>query len=241
MSQPGYEDVMAQLDALIGPIEGGGSKARRRLQILRVATELFSRQGYRKTSMDEVAAGAGVAKGTLYTYFSNKNELLISAIALEKRERMGTMAEILDPTRPAEERLRQWMVTLLLLPSRMPLTSALLRGDQEMAAVMADMPAALNQQIDKNRDDYLCALIDEVARPHAFTMSELRDRAAVLSGIAFLSTHLQAEHVRGGLSMERYAELLADTLLAGLRGGRASDEAIVDRPADEPEHERRKG
>ena len=224
-AKPGYEELLAQLDAFIGPIEGGGSKARRRLHILRVATELFSRQGYRKTSMDEVAAGAGVAKGTLYTYFANKNELLVSAIALEKRERLGMMAEILDPARPPEERLRQWITTLLLLPSRMPLTSALLRGDQEMAAVMADLPPALNQQIDKSRDDFLCTLIDEVARPHAFTVSELRDRAAVLSGIAFLSTHLQAEHVRGGLSMERYAELLADTLVAGLRGGRASDES----------------
>src|SRR5690606_5150400 len=90
-----YEDVLAQLDAYIGPIEGD-AKARRRLHILRVATELFSRQGYRKTSMDEVAAGAGVAKGTLYTYFANKNELLMSAIALEKRESLTVIAEIFD-------------------------------------------------------------------------------------------------------------------------------------------------
>lgn len=218
--KPGYQDVLAQLDAFIGPIEDGSARARRRLHILRVATELFSRQGYRKTSMDEVAAAAGVAKGTLYTYFATKNELLIAAVALEKREHLGVMADVLDPGRPAVERLRMWLTTLLLLPSRMPLTAMLLRGDQDMAAVVAEMPASLNQQVDRNRDDYLCALIDEVARPHAFTLSELRDRTAVLSGVAFLSTHLQAEHVRGGLSMERYAELLADTLVAGLRGGR---------------------
>lgn len=213
-----YEDVIAQLDAFIGPIEGADSKARRRLHILRVATDLFSRQGYRKTSMDEVAAGAGVAKGTLYTYFANKNELMMAAVALEKREHLGVLAEIFDPQRPAVERLRMWLTTVLLLPARMPLTAALLRGDQEMAAVMAEMPAALTQKIDKNRDDYVGTLIDEVARPHAFTPSELRDRATVLSGLAFLSTHLQAEHVRGGLSMERYAELLADMLVAGLQG-----------------------
>jgi hypothetical protein len=40
----------------------------------------------------------------------------------------------------------------------------------------------------------------------------------VLAGLAYLSTHLQAEHVRGGLTMERYAEILADTVVAGLRG-----------------------
>src|SRR5690606_22159169 len=120
-------------------------------------------QGYRKTSMDEVAAGAGVAKGTLYTYFANKNELLMSAIALEKRESLTVIAEIFDPERPAEERLRGWLMAALLLPNRMPLAAALLRGDQEMAAVMADMPAALTRQMDDNRDKYLCTLIEEVA------------------------------------------------------------------------------
>lgn len=218
MSTLTYADALAQLDALIGPLDGADSRARRRLHILRVATELFSRQGYRKTSMDEVAQAAGIAKGTVYTYFATKNELLMAAVALEKREHLGEMAEIMDPARPPEPRLRECLMAMLLMPARMPLTAALLRGDQEMAAVMAEAPAAFTQQIGKNRDDFLCTLIDEVARPHRFTVSELRDRADLITGLAYLSTHLQADHVRGGMSMERYAELLADTLVAGLRG-----------------------
>ncbi len=217
-------DVVAQLDAYIGPTEGDDPRARRRLHILRVATELFSRQGYRKTSIDEVARQAGIAKGTVYTYYSTKNELLLAAISLEKREHMGEVADLLDPQRPAADRLRGWLEAILLMPSRMPLTAALMRGDQEMAAVMAELPAALGAQIEANRVDFLGPLIDEVARPHAFTASELRDRADVLAGLAYLSTHLEAAHVRGGLTMERYAELLADTIVAGLRGARPTNE-----------------
>jgi AcrR family transcriptional regulator len=213
-----YQAVLAQLDAYIGPIEGGDSKARRRLHILRVATEMFARQGYRKTSMDEVAQRAGVAKGTLYTYYATKNELLMAAVALEKREHLGEVVALMDPERPAAERLRGWLEAVLLMPARMPLTAALVRGDQEMAAVMAELPAQLGARIDKNRTEFLGGLIDEVARPHGWTPSELRDRADVLAGLAYLSTHLQAEHVRGGLTMERYAEILADTVVAGLRG-----------------------
>ena len=215
-----YDAVLAQLDALIGPIEGGDSRARRRLHILRVATEMFARQGYRKTSMDEVAQRAGVAKGTLYTYYATKNELLIAAIALEKREHIGEAMALLDPKLPAAVRLRGWLMAVLLMPARMPLTAALLRGDQEMAAVLAELPPELGAQVDHNRTDFMGTLIDEVARPHGFTPSELRDRADVLAGLAYLSTHLLSEHVRGGVSMERYAEILADTLVAGLRGGK---------------------
>jgi AcrR family transcriptional regulator len=218
-----YEAVLAQLDAFIGPIEGGDARARRRLHILRVATEMFARQGYRKTSMDEVAQRAGVAKGTLYTYYATKNELLFAAVALEKREHMGEVVVLMDPERPAAERLREWVKAILLMPIRMPLTAALLRGDQEMAAVMAEAPTGLNAQIEANRADFLGDLVDEAARPHSWTPSELRDRAAVLGGLAYLSTHLQAEHVRGGVSMERFADILADTLVAGLRGASSTN------------------
>ena len=38
---------------------------RKRERILRAATDLFVRLGYRKTSIDEVAKQAGVAKGTV--------------------------------------------------------------------------------------------------------------------------------------------------------------------------------
>ena len=225
-----YEAVLAQLDAFIGPIEGADSRARRRLHILRVATEMFSRQGYRKTSMDEVAQRAGVAKGTLYTYYATKNELLIAAIALEKREHIGEAMALLAPELPAVERLRGWLMAVLLMPSRMPLTAALLRGDQEMAAVMAELPAALGAQVEQNRADFLTTIIDEAARPHAWTPGELRDRADVLAGLAYLSTHLQSEHVRGGVSMERYAEILADTLVAGLRNPRGASDPQGDEP-----------
>jgi len=229
-----YEAVLAQLDAFIGPIDGADSKARRRLHILRVATEMFARQGYRKTSMDEVAQRAGVAKGTLYTYFATKNELLVAAIALEKREHIGEVMALLDRQRPAAERLRGWLMAVLLMPARMPLTAALLRGDQEMAAMMAELPPELGARIDEDRTEFVGGLVDEAARPHTWTPGELRDRAAVLAGLAYLSTHLQAEHVRSGVSMERYAEILADTLVAGLCNPRGSSEGKPSAKGDEP-------
>jgi AcrR family transcriptional regulator len=217
MSTEPTRSPLARLDELVGPTDASDPKARRRLHVLRVATELFVRQGYRKTSMDEVAQQAGVAKGTLYAYFANKIDLLVAAVALEKREGMGAAAEVLDPSRPAAERLRALVMGMLLLPARMPLTAALMRGDQEMAAVVAELPAELRDEGARGRSEFVAGLVDEVARPHGWTAGELHDRADVLCGLAYLSTMLHAEHVRGDVTMERYAEILADTLVAGLR------------------------
>jgi TetR/AcrR family transcriptional repressor of mexJK operon len=53
--------------------------ARKRRAILDAATTLFLRNGYRGTSMDEIAAVARVSKQTVYKHFADK-ERLFSAI-----------------------------------------------------------------------------------------------------------------------------------------------------------------
>jgi AcrR family transcriptional regulator len=48
----------------------------RRDQILEAALHLFSRQGFAESSVDEIAAEAGLGKATLYLYFPSKEDLL---------------------------------------------------------------------------------------------------------------------------------------------------------------------
>lgn len=47
----------------------------RRQEILNAATKSFSLFGYKATTMDQVAKLANVGKGTIYTFFKNKEEL----------------------------------------------------------------------------------------------------------------------------------------------------------------------
>lgn len=44
-------------------------RERRRAQLLKVASEVFGRRGYRSTSVNDVIEAAGVARGTFYQYF----------------------------------------------------------------------------------------------------------------------------------------------------------------------------
>jgi TetR/AcrR family fatty acid metabolism transcriptional regulator len=65
-----------------GP-QGGGAAKRER--ILRAAIRIFSRKGYFNSRISEIARLAGVADGTIYLYFKNKDDLLISLF----EEKMG--------------------------------------------------------------------------------------------------------------------------------------------------------
>src|SRR6058998_1524423 len=56
-----------------GPAEANDSPSRAR--ILAAAEERFAAFGYRRTGIAEIARDAGVAPGTLYRYFENKEEI----------------------------------------------------------------------------------------------------------------------------------------------------------------------
>jgi len=53
---------------------------RRRRQLLDVALEIFARDGYHSTSMDALAAAAGVTKPVLYQHFRSKRELYLELL-----------------------------------------------------------------------------------------------------------------------------------------------------------------
>lgn len=51
---------------------------KRGLQILDAAAQLFANHRYHEVRMDDIAAHAGVAKGTLYRYYHDKEELYLA-------------------------------------------------------------------------------------------------------------------------------------------------------------------
>ena len=68
-------------------------RAQRRAQLLDLATQVFTDKGFQATSMDDIAAAAGVTKPVLYQHFESKEtlyvevlDLLAEAMILEVRE-----------------------------------------------------------------------------------------------------------------------------------------------------------
>ncbi|MHB8235781.1 MAG: TetR/AcrR family transcriptional regulator, partial [Solirubrobacteraceae bacterium] len=57
-----------------------------RQALLDAARELFGRQGYAATSLDQVVAAAKVTKGALYHHYAGKQELFAAVYEQVKRE-----------------------------------------------------------------------------------------------------------------------------------------------------------
>lgn len=86
--------------------------------ILEAATRLFTEQGYDGTSVDDIAAAAGVSKQTVYSHFGNKETLFGLAVA-EKVRDSGVDAEGIDTSEPPDvllPRIARQFVTLVKSP-----------------------------------------------------------------------------------------------------------------------------
>ncbi len=78
--------------------------------ILSVANKLFSRFGFQKTSMDEIAKIARKAKGSLYYHFPNKEELFKEVIAQEFENVKNQLSIIVCDNLNPHEKLKKYLL-----------------------------------------------------------------------------------------------------------------------------------
>lgn len=64
----------------------------KRWRLIHAAAAVFSRVGFERASVEEIASGADVAKGTVYLYFDNKADLFHAVIS-ELRQRIEAQSE----------------------------------------------------------------------------------------------------------------------------------------------------
>jgi AcrR family transcriptional regulator len=89
------------------------SLATERTRIFKAAVGCFSRYGLRRTTMDDVAAAAGVSRKTVYNYFTNKTVLIAEVIFEEARKVNARARKNLDLDQPAADLLIEAALALL--------------------------------------------------------------------------------------------------------------------------------
>ncbi|MBP7052433.1 MAG: TetR/AcrR family transcriptional regulator [Phycisphaerae bacterium] len=77
---------------------------RHRQEILSKALRLFAEKGFHDVSMQEIAAAVEFATGTLYNFFSSKEDLFFELLDATTEESLGTVLSALDG--PGDERHR---------------------------------------------------------------------------------------------------------------------------------------
>ncbi len=81
------------------------NKEEKRNTIALASIKLFSEKGFQKTSIDEIARSAGVAKGTIYLYFKNKEEIIFAIWDVITKQHELIFNEKIKPEMSSKEKI----------------------------------------------------------------------------------------------------------------------------------------
>lgn len=83
-------------------------KSDKRSLITEAAIEVFAEKGFRQARVSDIAEKAGVADGTIYLYFKNKEDILLSIFEEKMDQMLAGLGERLVGADNPEERIRRF-------------------------------------------------------------------------------------------------------------------------------------
>ncbi len=184
--------------------------------VLRRAIELFNRQGYDATSINDIAVDLGVSKSALYHHFASKEALLAAALDEALEGLSSAVAAAADATRDesAYDRLQATVEAAVhILVAHLPAVTLLLR-------VRGNSPlekSALERR--RHIDEQLARVVRQAADE-----GDLRDDVdpEVISRLVFgmVNSLVDWYHPDGPISPETIAEAVTGVLFRGLHASR---------------------
>ncbi|AZU60055.1 TetR/AcrR family transcriptional regulator [Neobacillus mesonae] len=186
----------------------------RRKMIVDAATKSFSLFGFKATTMDQVAKLANVGKGTIYTFFKNKEELFEEIISSMVKEMIAEADAAIQPGLPITENVHHALYRLLEFRSKHQLMIKLVQEEAEMGTLaVSEMLQHVENEIIAYLKNKLEIAIEKGSIPRMNT--ELTSFLLLKMYIALVSDW---ERNHEPLSSGQIAEVMKVFLLKGLQG-----------------------
>ena len=108
-------------------------------QILQAAEKLFAKKGFYPTTIDEIAKEAKSAKGTIYLYFTNKEDLFFSVIETKLDLLLDKIQEIVKKSGSASYRIK----------TAISIHLKFLEENKNFFKVMQNLPKGLKKKLER--------------------------------------------------------------------------------------------
>jgi AcrR family transcriptional regulator len=186
---------------------GSGGRRERAERILDVTAGLLLRHGYKRVTIDDVATGAGIGKGTIYLHWKTREALFWAVLQREAMRLLEQLVTALaaDPGLALPSRL---MPAIFVEVAGRPLIRALLLSDVEILGNLAKDPAvaAAQRQLGGN-ENYV-----ELVREQGLLRPDLAVAAAGVILGSVLRGFFADQGPSAGVPLAEQAGLLADVL-----------------------------
>ena len=123
-------------DGKSSPLEERSKRQERADRILDAAAELILRWGYKKTTIDDIARQAGVAKGTIYLHWKTREDLFMALLIREDLKLTEDMKQRITRD-PEGSTLRGFVKHSTIALMKSPLMKAMLLNNTDMLGELA--------------------------------------------------------------------------------------------------------
>ncbi|GLC89861.1 TetR/AcrR family transcriptional regulator [Lysinibacillus piscis] len=185
----------------------------RRQEILEAAAKSFTLFGYKATTMEQVAKIANVGKGTIYTFFANK-EILFQEIVMSLVNEMKIEADaVLDASASFMDNAHQALMKLLQFREKHLLFAKLIEEEKELRTPAVKQVLA---QIETEIISYIAELIQrridtgEIKNCDGQLVSYLLFKAYLAFVVDWYESHGEV------IEEERILNLFQETIFRGL-------------------------
>ncbi|NUP10393.1 MAG: TetR/AcrR family transcriptional regulator [Polyangiaceae bacterium] len=196
-------------------------------RILDTAGALILRWGYDKTSIDDIARTAGVAKGTVYLHWKSRDALFVALLRRERVELLGEVVEQLAGT-PSPATLPDLLKHFALAVLRRPLLKAVLLRDMSVIGKLARRERG-DEARDRLQDGFVRYLkeLRELGLVRAdVTMGAQASLVASLMVGFFVAPPMMPKALSS--SEDELADLLADTVRRAFDPGKRQSKADIE-------------
>ena len=85
-------------------------KSEVRAEIVNVARKVFSRKGYRNTTMEEIARAAKMGKSSIYYYYTSKEDIFEAVVVKEAQELKKQLIKVINAGNTPMDRLKDYIM-----------------------------------------------------------------------------------------------------------------------------------
>jgi AcrR family transcriptional regulator len=184
--------------------------------ILDATDRLLGRLGYQKTTIDDLAREAGVARRTVYLHFPTKEEIFLSSIDRVVDRLLARLRELATSEGAPPERLRRMLLERVLY--RFDSVSAYHGSLDELLSVLRPAYLRRRERYFRAEAEIFAGVLAEGVRAGELEATDLprTARALVTATNALIPASLSVAELGSRESVEQEAARVADLVLRGL-------------------------
>jgi AcrR family transcriptional regulator len=147
---------------------------KRKRELLEIAYRMFIARGYENTSVDDIIAEAGIAKGTYYYHFESKEQTLEEVISMMIEQETEAAKQVLQANIPVPQKIVGIIASLRPRQEEQPIEGALMRPESIL------MHKKIKERLVETAVPLLAQVVEEGIAGGIFACDNIPERVRML-------------------------------------------------------------